>query len=101
MLADASGWCARRESNPHILRYWNLNPARLPIPPRARGPSGRAYSKDGATGNPPQLSKQGFVETTKESLNAAATADSRNTRRAEPARPAHRTAARNPGPLPR
>src|SRR5690348_1959183 len=30
------GWCARRESNPHIFRYWNLNPARLPVPPRAR-----------------------------------------------------------------
>src|SRR6185369_1693016 len=29
-------WCARRESNPHIFRYWNLNPARLPVPPRAR-----------------------------------------------------------------
>ena len=30
-------WCGRRDSNPHIFRYWNLNPARLPIPPRPRG----------------------------------------------------------------
>ena len=32
-----NGWCARRESNPHVFRHWNLNPARLPVPPRARG----------------------------------------------------------------
>jgi hypothetical protein len=25
--------CVRRESNPHTFRYWNLNPARLPVPP--------------------------------------------------------------------
>ena len=25
--------CERRESNPHAFRHWNLNPARLPIPP--------------------------------------------------------------------
>ena len=50
-------WCARRDSNPHIFRYWNLNPARLPIPPRPRasaprrGMLGRAYSKDRRGGN--------------------------------------------------
>jgi hypothetical protein len=27
------GECERRESNPHTFRYWNLNPARLPVPP--------------------------------------------------------------------
>ena len=26
-------WCERRDSNSHRLPYWNLNPARLPIPP--------------------------------------------------------------------
>jgi hypothetical protein len=26
-------WCERRDSNSHILRYWYLKPARLPIPP--------------------------------------------------------------------
>ena len=26
-------WCGSRDLNSHILRYWNLNPARLPIPP--------------------------------------------------------------------
>ena len=30
------GWCGRRDSNPHDFRHWNLNPARLPIPPRPR-----------------------------------------------------------------
>jgi hypothetical protein len=24
---------SRRESNPHVLRHWILNPARLPVPP--------------------------------------------------------------------
>jgi hypothetical protein len=55
-----NGWCARRESNPHVFRHWNLNPARLPVPPRARGtpcpdePSAmleRGYSKDRRRGN--------------------------------------------------
>src|ERR1700722_422582 len=27
-------WCGRRDLNPHDFRHWNLNPARLPIPPR-------------------------------------------------------------------
>ena len=29
-------WCGRRGSNPHDFRHGNLNPARLPIPPRPR-----------------------------------------------------------------
>ena len=29
-----SEWCGRRDSNSYALRHWNLNPARLPIPPR-------------------------------------------------------------------
>lgn len=28
-------WCARQESNLHSSRNWNLNPTRLPVPPRA------------------------------------------------------------------
>lgn len=32
---EAAMWCARRDLNPHVLGHWNLNPARLPIPPRA------------------------------------------------------------------
>ena len=27
-------WCERRDSNPHAFRRRNLNPVRLPIPPR-------------------------------------------------------------------
>ena len=27
-------WCGRRDLNSYALRHWNLNPARLPIPPR-------------------------------------------------------------------
>jgi hypothetical protein len=30
-------WCGSRDLNSHILRYWNLNPARLPIPPNPQG----------------------------------------------------------------
>jgi iron complex transport system permease protein len=29
-------WCERRDSNPHALRRWDLNPVRLPIPPLSR-----------------------------------------------------------------
>ena len=28
-------WCAQQESNLHSSRNWNLNPTRLPVPPRA------------------------------------------------------------------
>src|SRR3954470_18513514 len=31
------GWCGRGDLNPHDLHRWNLNPVRLPIPPRPRG----------------------------------------------------------------
>ena len=27
-------WCGRRDLNSYARRHWNLNPARLPIPPR-------------------------------------------------------------------
>jgi hypothetical protein len=33
-IFSAGEWCGRRDSNPHIFRYWYLKPARLPIPPR-------------------------------------------------------------------
>src|SRR4051812_18251547 len=32
-------WCGRRDSNPHNFRHWNLNPARLPVPPRPQAAS--------------------------------------------------------------
>ncbi len=31
--------CTREDSNLHTLRYRNLNPARLPVPPLVRGPA--------------------------------------------------------------
>ena len=31
-----NGHAGERDSNPHDLRHWNLNPARLPIPPHPR-----------------------------------------------------------------
>ena len=34
VLGQPQCWCGRRDLNPHDLRHWNLNPARLPIPPR-------------------------------------------------------------------
>ena len=48
-------WCGRGESNPHALRRWNLNPVRLPVPPRPRsvaafGPSWRSGQPRGAGG---------------------------------------------------
>ena len=47
-------WCGRRDSNPHILRYLDLNQARLPVPPRPLGtpPVGGVYSKCRRWGNP-------------------------------------------------
>src|SRR5579875_1048894 len=30
----AAAWCGRGDLNPHDLHRWNLNPVRLPIPPR-------------------------------------------------------------------
>lgn len=33
---DARFSCARGDLNPYVLGHWNLNPARLPIPPLAR-----------------------------------------------------------------
>ena len=35
-LKSVELWCERRDSNSHALRHWNLNPARLPIPPLSR-----------------------------------------------------------------
>ena len=34
----ARSWCGRRDSNPHIFRYQDLNLARLPVPPRPLRP---------------------------------------------------------------
>src|SRR5688500_20141065 len=36
-------WCGRRDSNPHLFRYQDLNLARLPVPPR---PPGRRSARD-------------------------------------------------------
>lgn len=35
-----AAWCARGDLNPHVRRHWNLNPARLPIPPLAQDAPG-------------------------------------------------------------
>src|SRR3954464_125430 len=41
--SDSCGrWCGRRDSNPHIFRYQDLNLARLPVPPRPPGRRSRA-----------------------------------------------------------
>ncbi len=39
------GWCERRDSNPHALRHWNLNPGRLPIPPLSLKAGDRASAR--------------------------------------------------------
>ena len=33
-MLKKGNWCGRRDSNSYTLRHRNLNPARLPIPPR-------------------------------------------------------------------
>jgi hypothetical protein len=40
---SAHNWCGRRDLNPHNLHRWNLNPVRLPIPPRPHRLMIRAY----------------------------------------------------------
>ena len=39
ILKSTLKWCERRDSNSYTLRHRNLNPARLPIPPRPLMPS--------------------------------------------------------------
>ena len=39
ILKSTLKWCGRRDSNSYTLRHRNLNPARLPIPPRPLMPS--------------------------------------------------------------
>ena len=36
--APVNVWCGRRDSNPHDFHHRNLNPARLPVPPRPLAP---------------------------------------------------------------
>ena len=36
-VTDEDCSCERRDSNPHTVKYRNLNPACLPVPPRSRG----------------------------------------------------------------
>ena len=44
-LRQRERWCERRDSNSHGLPHWNLNPARLPVPPLSLGRhKDRAYS---------------------------------------------------------
>src|SRR5690606_33747968 len=33
LFVSATLWCERGDSNSHGLPHWNLNPARLPVPP--------------------------------------------------------------------
>jgi hypothetical protein len=40
-------WCGRRDSNPHDFHHRNLNPARLPVPPRPLEHSHEQFSKNG------------------------------------------------------
>lgn len=47
-LPQQTSWCGRRGSNPHVLRHWNLNPARLPVPPRPRAPTSGASPAAGS-----------------------------------------------------
>src|SRR5690606_1175433 len=33
LVESCNPWCERGDSNSHGLPHWNLNPARLPVPP--------------------------------------------------------------------
>jgi hypothetical protein len=100
----ARKWCGRRDSNPHIFRYWNLNPARLPIPPRPRGRLKRAaYNRSGPFGNPHharKLARFACVPEERSATNATTSTDPRRAlavagnARAEPARAADPCARR-------
>src|SRR5512142_521561 len=57
-LLPCASWCGRRDLNPHDFRHWNLNPARLPVPPRPR-PSLAGVDLDGRTAGSAPL-YQGF-----------------------------------------
>ena len=50
-------WCGRRDSNPHIRRYQNLNLARLPIPPRPL----RSRNERGLYRQFPQRARRGMM----------------------------------------
>src|SRR5512134_2499119 len=43
-------WCERRDSNSHGFPHWNLNPARLPVPPLSRcsSPGVKGHARGGA-----------------------------------------------------
>ena len=41
---DGVYWCGRRDLNSHVIRHWNLNPARLPIPPLPHVNPGNSHS---------------------------------------------------------
>jgi hypothetical protein len=77
--ADASGcWCGRRDLNPHGRSRWNLNPVRLPIPPR---PPHRNDENGPAEAHP----TPGRVHSTEDSIE---TAESKNPgAQPRPARP--------------
>ena len=47
------GWCGRRDLNPHDFRHGNLNPARLPVPPRPLGAISRTKGTSSPIGNAP------------------------------------------------
>jgi hypothetical protein len=52
--------CERRDSNPHVRRHRDLNPARLPVPPRSLGPRpGRRGIGRRGTGSPQREGNSG------------------------------------------
>src|SRR6476660_4653273 len=61
-LIALPSWCGRRDSNPHDFRHWNLNPARLPIPPRPRRANyGRFWRRNPGRLNAPVSANQAIT----------------------------------------
>src|SRR3954451_18490199 len=61
---DLELWCGRRDLNPHDLRHGNLNPARLPVPPRppdGRGGQDRQTEEKSLRQDPSDREKPGEI----------------------------------------
>lgn len=61
--------CGRGDSNPHVVGHWNLNPARLPVPPRPR----RRAALDGPVRVPSVSARTGADQSTPRALRRRST----------------------------
>ena len=56
LFRNPAKWCERSDSNRHGVNRWNLNPVRLPVPPRSQKPNCQTGGAPRATRTPdPQV----------------------------------------------